>query len=680
MKRKLLAMCLAFALCVSLAVPAMAAGETNTRGITFSAKLSQDTITTSDKDQEVTMTIDPSAPIVMDGVGFWTRSTSGITATAVSNSDSKVTYAPESYWDTGFFGWSNPKFDNIEGVTNVAVVTWKIPANTPAGTYTLKVDSIEITQDYGTIWEDSGAWVSADLTIQDGDAVASTGAEITGADTVGINVTEQLGVKLLPAGTTETVASTTWDSSEKTVATVSDTGLVTGLAYGKTTITANVTTSANKTYAVTKEITVSKSPYTVTAVRNGEGVVHAGDEVTMNMKVTGGKYASTQVIMSYDASLFEYVGCTSSDVTVKPGTGTVTVQRVITADTYADGDVFAGLRFKAKEVTKTEIGTFGFTSATVTNTGEEVWKNAIYEAATESADVTITKQYKVTFQKEDGSELQSYTVDDKSKLTEVPEAPAKDYHHFDKWYVGDTGYTAEEIKNAEVTADVTYKAAYLPNTYNVTLPEDGSLIGADKATYGEDYTVTVKDSETEDYDYKVSYEVGGETKTATVGKDGKATIPGADITGDMSLSLIQEIKHVTVLVYKDYVTGYSLVTVTGTATGYTYDGNAMFLDKQYDTTTENAADGNVHAWIVEGDVTVEAAKTVIRSAKTAGTEIAKGNNVNNLGDVNFLDAVCVYTCYTIPGGVNNNMAGYLRADVNGDHVVDATDMNQVLEA
>lgn len=676
LSKKFLAGLMAAALMLSLSSMAFAADD-----VTVQAILNKTTINTSDQAQEVTLNVKTSEPLVMGVYQGTLVLPEGWVMKNVESSDSRFTIGKDD-WNpaSGIFLFVTDDSENIENVSDYAKITIEIPANTKAGEYTIGIDNFFVGRDYGTVYSLKATATTTKLTIQDGDAVASTGAEITGADTVGLNVTEQLGVKLLPAGTTETVASTTWDSSEKTVATVSDTGLVTGLAYGKTTITANVTTSANKTYAVTKEITVSKSPYTVTAVRNGEGVVHAGDVVTMDVKVTGDKYASTQVIMSYDANLFEYVDCTSSDVTVKTGTGTVTVQRVITANTYADGDVFAGLRFKAKDVTKTETGTFGFTSATVTNTGEEVWKNATYEAAKESADVTITKQYKVTFLKEDGSELQSYTVDDKSKLTEVPEAPAKDYHHFDKWYVGETGYTAEEIKNAEVTADVTYKAAYLPNTYNVTLPEDGSLIGADKATYGEDYTVTVKDPETEDYDYKVSYEVDGEKKTTTVDKDGKATIPGADITGDMSLSLIQEIKHVTVNVYKDYVTGYSLVTVTGTATGYTYNGNAMFLDKQYDTTTENAADGNVHAWIVEGDVTVEAAKAVIRSAKTAGTEIAKSNNVNNLGDVNFLDAVCVYTCYTFPGGVNNNMAGYLRADVNGDHVVDATDMNQVLEA
>jgi len=119
----------------------------------------------------------------------------------------------------------------------------------------------------------------------------------------------------------------------------------------------------------------------------------------------------------------------------------------------------------------------------------------------------------------------------------------------------------------------------------------------------------------------------------------------------------------------EYIAGVSLVTVNGTNEfGYAYNGQAMY---------KVAAYGDVYAFLVAGNA--DAALVTVREAGAVEV-ITAGCDVNGTGKVDFNDAGAAFGCYNGAYDVVANMAMFLRADVNGDKIVDAADVNAVLAA
>lgn len=180
-----LVLCVVF--CLGFVIPAFAANENNNKGVTFHTTLSSDTLTVSDVEQTVTMTVSASTAITLDGIGLYvTWPSESIVLESLAGGEG-ITGATTTNTTTGQFGWSSLDSEDVSGVQNLVVATFTIPANTPAGTYTIGVRDIEVTSDYGTIWE-SSASASATLTITDASSAPADGytASITGASTNGI--------------------------------------------------------------------------------------------------------------------------------------------------------------------------------------------------------------------------------------------------------------------------------------------------------------------------------------------------------------------------------------------------------------------------------------------------------------------------------------------------------------
>lgn len=93
---------------------------------------------------------------------------------------------------------------------------------------------------------------------------------------------------------------------------------------------------------------------------------------------------------------------------------------------------------------------------------------------------------------------------------------------------GDGTYT---IKN--VTGNLDISATMTPKSYTVTINGEDTT-GAATATYNTDYTFTV--DQKDGFTYKVDVTVGGTAYSCTV-KDGKYTIPGTDITGNIVITV-----------------------------------------------------------------------------------------------------------------------------------------------
>lgn len=415
------------------------------------------------------------------------------------------------------------------------------------------------------------------------------------------------------------------------------------------------------------------SPYTVSIVRadGSTDPVNPDNEFDMNVVVSGAAYAGLQATVTYDSALFDYVSADTT-ATVTPGTGSVELYLNDVNNTKPDGSVAATLTFKAKAPTSGDSasGDFDFSYAKacgVDSALDGTGPSTIGEKVT----VTVVNQFTVRFTDKDDQLIEGaeYLVNAGSYLTEVPDAPAVDYYDFAGWNDGTTTYaTADAVKAVAITKDATFKATYEAKTYNVTL--QSGLTGAEKATYDTNYTVTIADYDS-DYIYTVNYTVaGGEEQTATDNGNGTFTIPGANITGVLNVTLTKK-RNATVSVHENYVTGYTLVTVASTGSkAYSYDGNAMYF----------VSEKNEYAWLVEGAVTQEtAAGKVGETAAAAGT-VTISVDVNGDGTVDIDDAVVVNAVLNKRYPVQTNMAVYLRANVDtyGEYKINAADINAII--
>ena len=122
---------------------------------------------------------------------------------------------------------------------------------------------------------------------------------------------------------------------------------------------------------------------------------------------------------------------------------------------------------------------------------------------------------------------------------------------------GDGTYTI-----SGVTGNLVINAAMTPKSYNVTVEGTGAgdVTAADKATYNTDYTFTV--TEDGNYTYNTTVTVGGKAYTLGTPENGKYTIPGTDIKGDIVITVTKTVKPSSVVsvTKPDYVKGNDTAT------------------------------------------------------------------------------------------------------------------------
>ena len=658
--KKAVSLLLCVMLCLGLCIPALGAYNED---VTVSATLDQAALDyNADSPQTVVCTVKLSKEVQLYSVALQADVASGLTLAGIS-SDIALASGSNYSLTTGKVGW----FGENTATTNLVILTVTVPAGTAAGTYQIGVKDIELAtagENNGDNWMEGGT-AYATLTIN-GD-VASTGAKLDKTTaSVGVGGSVTLTASLLPDTTNATISAVSWESADTAVATVDTTGKVTGVAEGSTTITAHVTASDNTTpWDATCTVTVTKSPYTVSVKRDGTGVVHAGDEVTMNVSVSGAAYAGVQATVTYDTDVFTYTSG-SGDATLTAGTGSIEIY--YNGDEKAANSNVAVLVFTAKEPTgDTTDGVFGFSYAKACSAESAL--DGTGDSAKDGDTVTVTKQYTVKFMDKDGTQIGSdVKVDAGGSLTDVPDAPAVDYNDFNGWSDGTTTYAdADAVKALTISKDTTFTATYKAKTFTVTLAD--GLTGDKTATYGVAYEVTIT-SYNSVYNYTVTYTINGTDYTdVTDNKDGTFTIPGTGIIGDMSVTFTKKV-NAEVNVYANYVTGYTLITVSSDGTAYKYGENAMY----YITEKSECA------WLVEGSVTKEAAAALVDTTTAHAGTITFSNDLNGDGKVDIDDAVVVNSVLNKRYTVSTNMAVYLRANVNAydSYKIDAADINAII--
>lgn len=209
--------------------------------------------------------------------------------------------------------------------------------------------------------------------------------------------------------------------------------------------------------------------------------------------------------------------------------------------------------------------------------------------------------------------------------------------------------------------------------YTVTYSEEifDRTKTAKEAFEGVDYQGKILDSVYDEiYDWTVSYEIGGIIKNADI-SGSSFTIPKEDITGDITLDYS---KQLNVRIYiEPYAPGITLVRVEGAKEGYTFAGNKMI---------KSANSENMGAWIIEGDINLQEAESLLGVAEDASDNIYENADISQNGKINLNDLAIVLGCSKgyYSSTTVKDVTRYLLSDMDGDREVTDSDYDEIVNA
>ena len=315
------------------------------------------------------------------------------------------------------------------------------------------------------------------------------------------------------------------------------------------------------------DVTAAEAPaftgYAVSASEDKTVAVGENAEVKVavsNSDSTVTTYNAYDLTMTYDTDKLTYVSCAAADThaVVTEDAGTI---RVIgfggdkTLDTAA-----ATLTFKAKSVGDAEVK---ITAAKVDIGSQAVGNDA--PAAFLLDDTTVIKVTGYTVTLGEGLSGES-TVAPGADYT-FTATDADNYDYVISATMGGETVTPKDNGNgtytvSNVTGNLVINAAMTPKSYNVTVEGTGAgdVTAANKAAYNTDYTFTV--TEDGNYTYNTTVTVGGKPYALGNPENGKYTIPGTDIKGDIVITVTRTVKPSSVVsvTKPDYVKGNDTAT------------------------------------------------------------------------------------------------------------------------
>lgn len=319
-------------------------------------------------------------------------------------------------------------------------------------------------------------------------------------------------------------------------------------------------------------------------------------------------------------------------VTFKAGTGTDLVSATFyTLGTgfYTDTTFAADKKADAPTPTAQE----GYRLAD--KTSEALWKDANetgYTAATVktavfSADTVLiaqsVKTYKVTFESADPAKAavtDCQTLDAGTTITTIPAATYMAGYTFKEWRIGGTAYASDEaLKAVAINSDTTVTLVAKDDSYTATLTggaaaeiTDITGITGDRAVHGTAITFKL----TAKLGYKVTavaYQINGGAAVPLTPADGVYTIPGAAITGPVTLQLTSN-ETVTVT----FAAGKN-GSVGGTTAFILDKGGNLTADQLSAVTKTGAAGYTFKGWQIDGAAKTEDA--ILGTAFNADTTV-----------------------------------------------------------
>ena len=316
------------------------------------------------------------------------------------------------------------------------------------------------------------------------------------------------------------------------------------------------------------DVTAVEAPayegYTVSASEDKSVAMGESAEVKVNVAHSDSAvttYNAYDLTMTYDTDKLTYNSCTAADalaVVKEDVPGTI---RVIgfgddkTLDTPA-----ATLNFTAKGTGDAKVK---ITSAKVDIGSQAVGSDAPDAKILDDTTVISVNGYTVTLG--EGLSGESTVAPGADYTFTAIDADNYDYDISatmggETTTANDNGDGTYTIPN--VTGNLVINATMTPKSYNVTVEGTGAadVAAADKATYNTEYTFTV--TEDDNYTYTTTVTVGGKAYTLGTPENGKYTIPGTDIKGDIVINVSKTLKPSSVVsvTKPDYVKGEDTAT------------------------------------------------------------------------------------------------------------------------
>lgn len=310
---KLLALVLAAALCLGLSLPAMAA---NSLGVTFTAQLDHATLNISDQDQTVTMTVTTNKDVDVISLQGVITHDAALTLTSISNETLGFIPANVNLGEK-MFAWYDLGVQT-HTISTIVTATFTVPANTPAGTYSVGLKDLNCVKvtgtNYGDAWEEAGS-ASATLTLVDPShrepqTITAADVEMTYGDTD----------KKIDATAYGAITYAVKAGSEDIIDVAAD-GKLTAKNVGEAYVI--VTAAGDNTYAsATKEVKVTVSAKAITpAVTVSAGkLAYTGKAQTPSVTVKGGSVTLTEGVdytLSYSDN--QNAGQATITITAKDG-------------------------------------------------------------------------------------------------------------------------------------------------------------------------------------------------------------------------------------------------------------------------------------------------------------------------------------------------------------------------
>jgi len=681
--RKILSLVLCLPLCMSLAVPAMAANENNDRSVTFSVSLDQTSVVASAVDQVVTMTLSASAPVSLDGLGFKVTWAEPLKLTAVNENIDNFVFDPTTTnLEEGTVGGSTDDMNNVTGITELAVITFIVPANTQAGTYEVGVTDIELTENYGDVWE-SAASASTTLTVTGagGNEDDDDQPEITGYS-AGLSTTTPTtttGEKVYVSVAVNHVSETSFNAGE----------LV--LSYDPTYLTFNQTASTlDDAAAKAGAGTLTLEDYGATK-NCGNGIyILAFDAIadgTTNVVLTRAAFsnrenaASSDLIegVAYPASVGIVISKKSFIVTLPEG--------MAGAESVTDGASYTFSVADDNYTYSNVAATVDGEAVTVTDNGDGTYTIASVSGALKITATRTPKSYTVTFAGNAATDFAEAvkTATYGTAYTFTMPANGEWNYSLGGITIGGTNYTDYSVDGSEYTIPGTAITGNVEITVNkeqvitsATVSVTGSGAGAaagytTTAELGQPYTLTL--ALEAGYSYTVTATMGGEAVQLT--QDGnKYTI--AEVTGDIVFTVERAVvvsgvsvrEYVSVDRNKVWLVKNAATLAEGKVP--TYDGSNMFWSAEY----------NAYCYLVIAPtLSEETAKAAVGIADGTAVTVNYGMDVNKTGTVDANDAQLTYNIYNAHYDAFDEtvtMEKFLRADVNKDGNVDTTDAAAII--
>ena len=662
--RRGMALLLSVLLLCSLSVGALAADD-----VALNATLNVEKLTKSEEAQTVTLTVAPATALELDSYQFQVKVPEGWSITGISNDDTNAPLTAADYNTANGTVLFNTADAENHSIGKFAVMTISVPANAAAGSYTITVEEVVASADYGSTFVLTNATTaSATLTIEDGsvnppEPVIPEGYSVAASGDTSINVDETASVTLDVTHKDGNAYNAyyfevSYNKDVLTYAGEAADGIKVDAENGKLTIVGYGEDKNSGSTAVTL-------PFTGKAVGEGKVTVTA---------------ANVDAKANANAQNAPAAAITTATATITVGGYSVTLPEgfngAASAKAGEDYTFTGGDDHGCYDVT----ATMGGADATVTDNGD-----GSYTISNVTGDIEVTatpKSYNVTVTGTGAADVSenaataTYKTDYTFKLTKVD-----GYNYTVTVTAGGNAVTATAttegvytISGADIKGEISItveKTAIVVPTTTITITGDtedvqGGLILT--ANNGED--ASFKISKKDGYTYTVK---AGDTGL-TVGEDGTVTIPGKLLTGgELTVTVTKTAVNpygVEVYEYVKLKEGQSVwLVVAKSDSVLSYGSDVMFTSEKY----------GGYCWLVisgksESEVKAEAIAAV-KAGEGDATAVVYTGDVNATGKVDVNDAQLVYNIYNAvyDGFDTTTRAMFLAADVNGDKTVNVTD-------